>query len=283
MKSSHLLIGLIAGVVFVGPAILRGEPSPDAFEKGNALVAKGDFDGAMDAFYTAVKAERTNQEYAQRFMMLRQVVMLRGMLDNEKEPARWDNIAQALRSFYLSEEIYSEALPLDEQIHAKQQTATSAAQLAETQLAIDKAQAAANVLAELGPQKATTATQALHGIALARLGKMDQAKKISQRIEGVETDDPGTSYSLARMQAAVGNPKEALLLLIRAFEAIPPSQLVGLKVHAKKSPEFAAMVSTDEFSRALATESKVAESKCSGGSSCAGCPMRGGCPSSQGK
>ena len=42
------------------------------------------------------------------------------------------------------------------------------------------------MLAELGPEKATTATQALHGIALARLGKMDQAKKISHDFNALD-------------------------------------------------------------------------------------------------
>ena len=283
MKLSHLLTGLIVGIVLSGPAMLRGEPSGGSFEKGNALLAEGNFEGALEAFATAVRTERSNQDYMQQFMMVRQVVVLRERLTEEKEPTRWHNMAQALRTFYLSEGVYSEALPLDEQIHAKLQTATSAAQLAETQLAMGKADAAGKVLAALGPEKATPATQALHGIALARQGKMDQARKISERIAGVDSDDPGTLYSLARMQAALGNQQEAMGLLIRAFEAIPTSRLGGLKTHAKQSPEFAALVSTNAFARALATESKVAESKCSEGSSCAGCPMRGGCPSSQGK
>ena len=283
MKVSHLLAGLIVVIVLSGPAMLRGEPSGGALERGNALLTKGDFDGALEEFATAARTERTDQESLQRFMMVRQVVMLREMLDDEKEPTRWHNMAQALRTFYLSEGVYLEALPLDEQIHAKLQTATSAAQLAETQLAMGKAEAAVKMLAALGPEKAIPGTQALHGIALARLGKMDQARTISGRIAVFDGDDPGTLYSLARIRAAVDNKKEAVDLLIRAFETTRPSRLGGLKTHAKQSPEFAAMVSTDAFVRALATESKVAESKCSSGSSCAGCPMRAKCPSSQGK
>lgn len=283
MKLSYQLSGLIVGVVLIGPAMLCGEPSGGEFEKGNALLAKGDFEGAMQALAAAARSERSNQEYLQRFMMVRQVVMLREMLDDEKEPPRWHNMAQALRTFYLSEGVYSEALSLDKKIHAELQTATSAAQLAETQLAMDKADDAAEVLAALGPEKATPATQALHGIALARQGRIDQAKKISDQIAGFDGDDPGTLYSLARMQAAVGKQKEAAGLLVRAFEATRPSQLGGLKTHAKQSPEFAVMATTDTFSLALKTESKIAESKCSSGSSCAGCPMRGGCPSGQGR
>ena len=142
---------------------------------------------------------------------------------------------------------------------------------------------ASRVLSELSPKKTTAATQALLGIALARQGRVDEARKISERIDLSDSADPGTLYSLARMHAIVGNDGEALELLTRSFEAVPPSRLDNLKTHAKHSPEFDALGSTDRFARVLKTKSKVAESKCSGGSSCAGCPMRGKCPKSQGK
>jgi Flp pilus assembly protein TadD len=283
MKLSYLLTGLIVGIVLGGPAILRGEPTAGDFDKGNALMATGNFEGALQAFAKAARSERSNQEYMQRFMIVRQAVMLRDMLADEKEPERWQNVAQALHTFYLSEKVFSEALSLGEQIHAKLKSADSATQLAETQLAMDKADAAVKVLGALEPEKITPATEALHGIALARLGKLDQARKIGQRIAPFEGDSPVTLYSLARLQAAVGNRIEATGLLVRAFEGIPPSQLEGFKIHAKQSPEFAAMVTTDTFALALETASKVPESKCSSGSSCAGCPMRGDCPSGEEK
>ena len=85
------------------------------------------------------------------------------------------------------------------------------------------------------------------------------------------------------MHAVVGNHDEALRLLGRCFEAVTPSRLAGFKTHAAQSPEFAALASSGGFAKVLQTKSKVAESKCSGGSSCAGCPMRSKCPKSQGK
>ena len=47
----------------------------------------------------------------------------------------------------------------------------------------------------------------------------------------------------------------------------------AFRKHAVESPEFAAIAPSNEFRAVLQTESKRAESKCSGGSSCAGCPM----------
>jgi hypothetical protein len=88
---------------------------------------------------------------------------------------------------------------------------------------------------------------------------------------------------VARANVSVGNDNQALDLLTRCFEATPPSRLEVLKSHARKTPEFVSLASTPQFAEVLKTESKIAESKCSGGSSCAGCPMRGQCASSQGQ
>ena len=81
----------------------------------------------------------------------------------------------------------------------------------------------------------------------------------------------------ARLHAAVRSNEEALKLLTRCFESLAPSRLPGFKDHAKKTPEFATFISTAAFQQVLLTESKIAESKCSGGSRCATCPMRGNC------
>jgi ferredoxin len=71
--------------------------------------------------------------------------------------------------------------------------------------------------------------------------------------------------------------------LTSCFAAVPPSRLDELKNHARKCSEFAGVASSPAFAQALQTQSKVAESKCSGGSSCSTCPMRGNCEHGQGK
>jgi hypothetical protein len=90
-------------------------------------------------------------------------------------------------------------------------------------------------------------------------------------------------YSMARLHAAVGNSPEALGLLTRCFESVAPSQLDGFKAHVRQSRDFADLAPDARFAKALQTKSKVPESKCSGGSRCAGCPMRGKCGNSQGQ
>jgi len=280
MKPSSLLIGLMTAVVLICPAISRGETAQQAFERGDQLVAQSDFREALQAHAAAVRADRSNQEYIQRFMLVRQIILLRANLDQERDFQRWYRTAKSLRSFYVSEGIYSEALLVDKRLHAKMNSASSAAQLAETQLAMGKNADAAQVLEALGPSKGTANTQALLCIALAKQGQTSEAREIAAGIAPSDSADTGTLYSLARMHAVVGNHDQALSTLTRCFEGVPPSRLDDFRSHASESPEFAALASTDGFAEALETKSKVVESQCSAGSSCSGCPMRGQCPSS---
>jgi hypothetical protein len=164
-------------------------------------------------------------------------------------------------------------------MHAKLHTASSALLVAETQLAMNKPAEAAAVLGGLAADKHDSTTRSIHGLALARQGQVDEAKQVAQSVQLAGDAGPGAIYAAARCQAAIGNADRASQLLVRCFESSPPSRLEGFKQHAKTSPEFAALASNAGFVAALQTQSKVSESQCSGGSSCASCPMRGKCSS----
>jgi len=277
-------VGTLAVVVSVllAAASARGNTAEQAFASGEALLAKADFQGALQAFATAARADRANQQYLQHFAMVQQVIAMRSSLLAEKNPERWEYTARGLHSFYIGQGLYEEALALDEQMHSRLNTTTSATLLAETQLAMNLNAEAAQTLSTLDLNKQTAATRALAGLALARQGKLDDARQVAGAIQLASDASPGELYSAARLQAAVGNQEGALQLLTICFESLAPSRLEALKDHARQSPDFVSLASTEAFAQVLKTESKVAESKCSGGSRCAGCPMRGSCPSSQG-
>ncbi|NQT17547.1 MAG: hypothetical protein HQ582_32635 [Planctomycetes bacterium] len=283
MKATGLAIGLVVGAALACTTAARGETAEKAFAKGETILAGGDLHGALRAYETAVRADRANQEYLQQYMLVRRAVVLHQNLKTEEDPERWRLTAQALHAFYVSQGVLANALEVDRTIHGRLNTAYSAAQLAETQLAMELDAEAAKVLAALGPEKTTPSTQALLAIALARQGKREEAKRIAERVSLDDDAGPGTLYGSARMHAVVGGQQRALSFLARSFEAVPPSRLEALKAHARQCPEFAGLVSLAGFTKALKTESKVVESKCSGGSSCAGCPMRGSCSQDQGK
>lgn len=258
--------------------------SPDqaraAFARGGKLLAEGDFDAALKSFATAAKADAENQEYRQQYSLLRRVIKMRKRIEKEKNPEKWQASAEALRAFYYEHGVYTEALPLDRQVHAKQNTAQSAAMLAQTQLELGMNAEAADVLAGLEESEATPATRALLGIALARQGQLEQAKDVARQCAAPKDAKAGLLWDLARLHALLGDASDALSLLTRCFESIPPSRLDLAKTEAKNSKDFATLVASAEFTRALETKSKVKESSCSGGSSCGSCPSRSGCSKS---
>lgn len=283
MSIKKAIAAITLSCLVVLPSAAFADAGKLAFEQGKTLVSQGDFEGAMQAFSTAARADRSNAEYMQNFSLVRQVIMIQKALATEKDTQRWEYYARALHTYYVSEKLYDLALALDTQIHQRVDSAASAALLAETHLAMDKNAEAIELLSKLPADKTSVVTESLEGIALARMGKKDDAQKHATLAKLADDDGPGVVYCVARLQAATGNVRQATALLTRCFEQIPPSQLDGFKTHAKLTPEFTALVSTPEFEQALKTESKVVESSCSSGSSCAGCPMRGNCSKEEGK
>jgi tetratricopeptide (TPR) repeat protein len=269
------LVLLGGGASWVGAA----DKGADLFRAGESRLTSGDLQGALQQFGQAVRADQSNQQYVQQYAMLRQVLMMRDSLPKEKDLAQWEHKARALHSFYLSKGLYGEAVKIDQQLHAKVNTGATALLLAETQVAMNRPAEAARVLADLAPEKHTLATRSLHGLALARQGNTEEAKKIAQSIQVADSDGPGAVYAAARLYAALGDNEQACRLLVRCFESAAPSSLEGFKRHAQASPEFAGLAGDTKFTAALQTASKVPESACSGGSSCATCPMRGKCAS----
>jgi len=267
-------------VVLAAPPVARGETAQQAFTKGEAQVAQGQFADALESFANAARADRTNPEYLQHYALLRRVVDLRARLTTEDNPQRWQYMAKGLRAFYAGEGLLAELLKLDQELHRRSGTAESAALLGETQLEMGQNAEAVQTLS-LEPDKASETTRALLGVAQARTGNGEAARQTAAKLVLPPGADVQMSYAAARLQAAAGDRAQALALLTSCFEATAPSQTEGFKKHAAQCAEFAALRGTPQFAAVLETKSKVAESKCSGGSSCAGCPMAGKCPKSQ--
>ncbi len=283
MSTNKAKVAIALVLLTCSSAVVFADAGKLAFQQGKALVSQGDFEGAMQAFATAARADRTNAEYMQNYSLVRQVIMIQNALETEQDSQRWEYYARALHSYYISEKLYDQALELDGRIHERVNSAISAALLAETQLAMDKNAEVVELLSKLPADKTNVVTESLEGIALARLGEKDAALKHADLAKPADDASPGVVYCVARLQAATGNVQQAVALLTRCFEQIPPSQLDGFKTHAKAVPEFASLAAVPEFQQALQTRSKVKESSCSGGSSCAGCPMRGQCSKEQAK
>jgi len=270
-------IGVFALLLVASTAF--AQQAEKAYSDGNSQLAKGDLRGALQSYARAVQADRANQQYAQQFLLVRRVLLLHEALEKETDPQRWNLTAQALRSFYVSRGLHEQALPLDKAILARDKSANSAIQLAETHLALGNSRSAAGALESVPPGEQTPGSRALLAIALARQGKTAEAEQVADQVTMNDEMGPGTLYLVARMQAAVGQKDRSVQVLKRCFEAVPPSRLDDLKSHARMCDDFASIAASTGFVSALKTESKVPESQCSGGSSCANCPMRGNCAS----
>jgi len=281
MKAVAVATTVLLFCAVVQPIVARAETAAEAFAAGQALLAKADIDGALKAFTRAAQADRTNQEYMQNYAQLRQVVMLRKQLGTEQDAARWEYAARALHAFYVAHALHGETLALDRQIHARLNNASSAVMLAETQLSLGKDAEAVQTLSSIPAAEQTADTQSLRALALARQGNVADAKRLAADMQVGDNAGPGLLYRLARFNAAVGEDQQAVGYLTRCFESVSPSRIDSFKQHARQTPEFVSLSSSPAFATALKTESKVAESKCSGGSRCSSCPMRGQCNKGQ--
>ena len=279
-KTMHCMLAAFGfGVWMLVAQFATAQQAEQAYAVGNEQLAQGDLRAAIQSYASAVQADRSNQQYAQQFLLVRQVLLLHQAMDRETDVQRWQQSAQALRTFYVSRGLHQQALPVDEAVFARDKSANAAIQLAETRLALDDNAAAADALSSLEPERVTPGVRALLAIAWTRQGKRDEARQVAGQVTVSKDAGPGTLYMVARMHSAVGEDQPSVELLRRCFEAVPPSRLDDLKLHARTCPDFAAVSATPAFAAVLQTASKVAESACSGGSSCGSCPMRARCAS----
>ncbi len=271
-------------VAFVGlTSAVWAAPADQLYEQGNQALSQGDFQQALDAFGKAARADRENPAYSNRYAQLRQILMLRDRLGKETDSRKWQRMAMVLHSFYLNNRLFGDGIALDQKVHERMNNTYSCAMLAQTQMAMGENEAAAATLApfadKAGDQK--WALGSLQAIALARCGKSDDSLQLANSLLFPQKLAGRAAVLVARLKAVLGEPEASLSLLKTGFETTMPSQLETLKKDVANSPDFAALRQTDAFAQVLATKSKMTESGCSGGSSCANCPNRGSCSKSK--
>ncbi len=283
IRTASLSLVLAAAALLVMPApsanAAETASASKSFEHGAALLADADFEGALEAYAKAAKAEPNNQSYRQQYSLLSRVIKVRAGFEQQQNPVVWDRTAIALRAYYEANKIHGEALKVDWERHERTGTPETAVLLAESQLRLDLNEETVELLDELGDDQ-TPRAAALKGIALARLGMMDAAKKLAGECcpDGVKPD-PALCFDLARLSSLIGDQEPAAKMLACCFEQTVPSQLGTLKASAEECVDLSKLVASGLSEKVWATKSLIKESGCSGGTSCGSCPSRGACSS----
>jgi tetratricopeptide (TPR) repeat protein len=277
MRVRSCAVGLSLVLILCCGAVASAQSDPvQLFASGEALLAKGDFQGALEALKAATKADPENSQYFQEYALLRRVINIREQLKDEEDAETWQKMSRALYNYYRQHKIDQEALATARALHEKAGSAESAALLAEAQLTAGDNVAAAALLTQLDEAQRTIQTDVLQGVALARLSKLDEAKAIAAKLELPKDCDGPLCLNAARLYALVGDTEKALAALKCSFECTPPNQLEAVKADAKECRDLAALTASPAFASALETKSKVV-----GGCAkdCGKCPSKdkGGC------
>jgi len=281
-----MLLRLFPGLVLMlalAPAVRADDAAKaaDEYARGQALLKASDFNGALAAYTAAVKADPANETYRHEHALLRRVVPLRAKLLKQRDAEKWQALAAALRSYYADHGLLEEVLRLDEEAYARSGDADTAAMLADTQIRMGRDAAAVETLGGLKADEQTAQTRTQMGIALAHAGRTDEARAIASGLAD-DKAGPGLLYDMARLNSLVADNAKALAQLTRCFELTRPSRLAAFKEYTKADQDLSGLVAQADFAKVLATDSKLKESDCSGGTSCAKCPSRAKCAGSSG-
>jgi len=283
-KTFTAVAGFMAVLLLVGLAARAqgdgGEGTgAKAYEQGNALLAKGDLEGALEAFAAAAKAPEAKPEYRTKFLRVRAVLKMQNAIAGERDLDKWWKMAVRLRNFYYNLRLYEKLLGLAREMHERKPSASTATLVADALLILDRNAEAEKTLAQVEPSKLSQQGRVLLGVAKARQkDKADEAKAILAGLALTENLSPRFLLDVARLKVLCGDIDGGMATLTTAFEKTNPKGIAGFRSFAKSAPDFA-RVPAARFLKVLETESKVTASSCSGGSSCGSCPKRGGCAS----
>lgn len=259
------------------------EKAKSLFLKGQTQLAQGEFAAALETYEQAAAADPEDLNYQVSAAVLKRVIKLREMLPRLADTPKWSPAVKAVYSYCLENHAYAEALSQASALHAKQADGESAALVARVHLEQGDNEKAAGVLNALSAEQRTDESRTLLGIALARGGDAQAARAAAQDVQETDPPDPSLLYDRACFHGLLGDLDAAADCLTRAFENTPPSRLEVVKAKAQASGDLAKLREQPSFAKALNTESKVVESKCSSGASCAQCPSRTTCESGKEK
>ncbi len=279
----RILAALAAFCLFVPVFSVAGEePTAEAaasFAKGQELLRSGDFPGALKAYTAAAKAAPENKEYIERAMVVRRIMSYRKFAVENPDSPKWGEVVQSLHVFYVTQGLLNEALTLDKKIHARTKSAASASLLAETLLELGKNEETVKLLAPFEPKAGTERTRVCLGIAFARLGEKERARRLATACPVKAEATPSHLVDQARLNMLLGKKAQGIKALTLCLEQLPKSRHETIRTYVNGCADFGPFRKSSELGVVMQTKSKVSESSCSSGADCGSCPSKGGCDS----
>lgn len=257
---------LILAMGVTAPALAQSGPGQGDFERGEALLAKGEFQQALEAYQAAAKAAPDNPAYGQRVAVVQQVLRIEGIAADASH-AQWAQAVQMLHGFYLSNGLAERALPNDRKLHEREGSNATGYALATTLADLKRYAEAADVLSPLLAKGEDAGLRIMRAILRARQEKPDEARADLDKTPGV-LKDPGQLYNRACAYALLGETAKAGADLRKAFAHTPAAELEASKEWAKKDPDLVSLRGTPVFAKALETQSAAGASSCG---DCGGC------------
>ena len=239
-----------------------------------------DYKAALMAYAKAARANPTEAYYRNQFALLRSVGKMQAAMAAEPVAEKWQGYAEAVRNYLYGKGFYEAALAVDSAAYEKFSDVSSGSKKLESLLMLSKNDEAAALASGLEATETSTRLATLKPVALARNGQVDQAVAAVEDLTIYADKDPYALFDLARISQAAGKQDEAYSYLKLFLEHTVPTEMATSRNMISLCDDFSSLHEQEAFAAVLATESKVAQSDCSGGSSCGSCSLKGKCSSS---
>ncbi len=244
-----------------------------------AITEENKYDKALEIYAEAARRNRSEPYYRQQYSILRRVIRMKNAMDSESDNKKWQDYYSAVHGYYMMQGYFTKALELAQQ--ASEKLDTDVVKLDLMKLLIisgNDIQAEQIAGSNAGSLSNDIRFQSLQSLLLARSGQSAQAIEAAENL--TSSTEPSVMVNIACIYMAVGQKDMALNGIAAAIENTAPTQVPQIRLLIKNMPEFKDMLEDEAFIKAVATESKVFQSGCTGGSSCGSCSLREKCPSS---
>lgn len=232
--------------------------TPQAYyAAGSAKLASGDLIGASQLFEAAVRGDPTSSEYRAKYDGVQQAIGLSQLLDSERDDARWLSAARRLKSFYDTHRLAGPLLVLTRRMHNRLHNEYTTELLAQALIANGQPQEAIVLLRDFAAnQPAAIGSRLLLVICSAQTGRQQEAEQLLRQCVVPLDANPAILYSLSRALALLGHNDEALERLNNSISGASPELSTALIRHAKASPDFGKLRTTEAFEKALVPQSR---------------------------